>query len=168
MTESKQQLKAMIRTFDDPALSAPCEDLRQGEDLSFLQLMRRVCVAADGQGLAAPQLGILKRAVFLRPCGVGYGEFMLNPGILDKSIETTLSMGEGCLSYPGERTDVLRAAAVKVIYLTKDWVPTVRTLTGIDAIVAQHEIDHLDGVCRVGDAWRRHRPARRSVVAAAV
>lgn len=148
-------LRAMIRTFGDPALSTRCEELQQSEDLAFLQLMRRVCLAANGQGLAAPQIGILKRAIFVRPGGVGYGEFMLNPVILDKSIETVISQGEGCLSYPGVRTDILRAAAVKVWYLSATWSPVMRTLTGVDAIVAQHEIDHLDGVCRVGDAWRR-------------
>ena len=102
--------------------------------------------AADGVGLAAPQIGVLQRVIVLdtrprqpesRPIA------MINPEIVAMEGETTYN--EGCLSIPGEAEDVDRAAVVTVRYLDPDGNEQTLTTDGLLAIAVQHETDHLDG-----------------------
>ena len=102
--------------------------------------------AADGVGLAAPQIGVLKRVIVLdtrprqpesRPIA------MINPEILSMEGETTYK--EGCLSIPGEAEEVDRAAVVTVRYVDPDGNQQTLTAEGLLAIAVQHETDHLDG-----------------------
>jgi peptide deformylase len=107
---------AKLKKFDDPVLSMVCEDLVPGEDLGFVRNLKFVCQATpNGIGLAAPQIGVLKRAVFVWPGRKGDGEFMLNPKITAASEEAVISRNEGCLSYPGFYADVRRRAGVAVV-----------------------------------------------------
>src|SRR5690606_28119572 len=77
--------KAMIRTFDDPVLHQPCAEIAAGEDLAWLRSMRVACEASgNGVGLAAPQIGIAKRACWISPTRLG-GWFMVNPVIVMRS-----------------------------------------------------------------------------------
>lgn len=103
--------------------------------------------AAEGVGLAAPQVGVLKRIIVLdttprqpesKPIA------MINPEIIAKHGDTTYN--EGCLSIPGETEEVARAAKVTVRYLDADNRQQTLTADGLLAIAVQHEIDHLDGV----------------------
>jgi peptide deformylase len=103
--------------------------------------------AADGVGLAAPQIGVLKNVIVLdttprqpesKPLA------MVNPEIL--SLEGKCSYKEGCLSVPGEAEDVERAAVVTARYLDEEGVERVITADGLLAIAIQHETDHLKGV----------------------
>jgi peptide deformylase len=102
--------------------------------------------AADGVGLAAPQVGILKRIIVLdttprqpesKPLA------MINPEIVSVEGQTTYT--EGCLSIPGEAEDVERAAKVTVRYLDPEGQAKTLDADGLLAIAVQHEIDHLDG-----------------------
>lgn len=150
-TMTKAQLLALIRTGDNPALRTVCEPLKPGDDLSFLLTMRDVCQATDtGVGLAAPQIGVLKRACYIWPMRKG-GEsyFMLNPVIEFKGPYWT-EAEEGCLSYPGATTVISRPESIRVRYFDEQWRDQVRWCIGFPARVVQHEIDHLDGICRVG------------------
>jgi peptide deformylase len=150
----RQKYLAMLRTFDDPALKVVCEPLTPGEDRSFLRDMRRVCMASpDGVGLAAPQIGISKRAVFLWPSRAGWGTFMLNPkiGAVGGGL---VEEREACLSYPGVWAPVKRWLWITVEWLDEHWMEQRARFTGFDARLAQNECDHLEGVCRVGEAWR--------------
>jgi len=103
--------------------------------------------AADGVGLAAPQIGVLKNVIVLdttpkqpesRPLA------MINPEIL--SLEGKMVYKEGCLSVPGEAEDVDRASSVMVRFLDEQGVEQTIKAEGLLAVAVQHETDHLKGV----------------------
>ncbi len=96
---------------------------------------------ANGVGLAAPQVGILRRIVVI---DVGEGPIvMVNPEILERSGEQTGE--EGCLSYPGKYGIVTRADYVKARAFDADMQPFEIEGEGLLARAIQHELDHLDG-----------------------
>ena len=96
---------------------------------------------AMGVGLAAPQVGILKRIVVI---DVGDGPIILiNPEIIEKSGEKTGD--EGCLSVPGMSGQVTRPDHVKVKALNEDMEEVVYEGEGLLARAFCHELDHLDG-----------------------
>ena len=96
---------------------------------------------ARGVGLAAPQVGILKRIVVI---DVGDGPIILiNPEIIEKSGEQTGD--EGCLSVPGMAGQVTRPDHVKVKALNEDMEEVVYEGEGLLARAFCHELDHLDG-----------------------
>ncbi|MBB3127467.1 peptide deformylase [Paenibacillus rhizosphaerae] len=99
---------------------------------------------AEGVGLAAPQVGILKRLIVV-DVGDEHGLIkMVNPEIVAKDGE---QFGpEGCLSIPGLNGDVRRAEQVTVKGLDENGKELTITGTGLLARCFQHEIDHLDGV----------------------
>jgi peptide deformylase len=103
--------------------------------------------AADGVGLAAPQIGELVNVIVLdttprQPDSKPVA--MVNPEIL--SLEGKILYKEGCLSVPGEAEDVDRAAAVTVRYLDEQGAEQTLRAEGLLAIAIQHETDHLKGV----------------------
>ena len=96
---------------------------------------------AMGVGLAAPQVGILKRVVVI---DVGDGPIILiNPEIIEKSGEQTGD--EGCLSVPGMSGQVTRPDYVKVKALNEDMEEVVYEGEGLLARAFCHELDHLEG-----------------------
>lgn len=100
---------------------------------------------AYGVGLAAPQVGVLKRIVVI---DVGEGPIVLvNPEIIETSGEQTGD--EGCLSVPGKAGIVTRPNVVKVRALDKDMKPIEMEGEGLLARAFCHEIDHLDGILYV-------------------
>lgn len=97
---------------------------------------------AEGIGLAAPQVGILKRVIVV---DVGEGLLgLVNPEVVLAEGEQTGP--EGCLSIPGIQADVTRANHVIVKGLNRDGEPVAVDAEGLLARCLQHEIDHLDGV----------------------
>jgi len=97
---------------------------------------------ADGCGLAAPQVGILRRVVVI---DVGEGPLILvNPEIIETSGEQLES--EGCLSCPGQYGIVKRPALVKVRAQGRDGAYYTMVGDGLLARAFCHEIDHLDGI----------------------
>ncbi len=117
--------------------------LQVTEDVTELvEQMERIMRAANGVGLAAPQLGILQR-IFVYDAGDGF-HAVINPKILQRKGE---QIGvEGCLSLPGLQGDVARAEEVVVKGLDQFGKPVRVRGEGLTARVMQHEIDHLDGV----------------------
>ncbi|MCY7796114.1 peptide deformylase [Bacillus spizizenii] len=98
----------------------------------------------DGVGLAAPQIGILKRVAVV-DIGDNSGRIdLVNPEILEKSGEQTGI--EGCLSFPGVYGDVTRADYVKVRAFNRQGKSFILEARGFLARAVQHEMDHLDGV----------------------
>lgn len=109
--------------------------------------MAETMYAAPGVGLAAPQVGIGQR-LFIVDVATEDDEpsdlrVFINPEIIETEGETTFN--EGCLSFPGIREDIDRAARVKVRALDKDGHPFELEAEGLLAIAIQHENDHLDG-----------------------
>jgi len=104
---------------------------------------------APGIGLAAPQVGVLRRIVVM-DCGSGEeGEApdpmaLLNPEILASSAAEA-TFNEGCLSIPDIYADVTRPEAVRVRWMTLEGEIEERDFEGVRATCVQHEIDHLNG-----------------------
>jgi len=117
--------------------------LKITEDTAALvDQMERIMRAANGVGLAAPQLGILAR-IFVYDAGDGF-QAIINPKILGRKGE---QIGvEGCLSIPGLQGDVTRAEEVVVKGTDQFGKPVRIRGDGLTARVIQHENDHLDGV----------------------
>ena len=116
--------------------------------------MYETMYAADGVGLAAPQIDLSIRLVVIgfRPYDEKtdtYGDVaeehvLINPEIVEFRGEKKY-FNEGCLSIPDIHEDVLRPEAVVVRYMDTDFNEHTEEFTGMLARVAQHEIDHLDG-----------------------
>lgn len=109
---------------------------------------------ANGVGLAANQVGILKRMTVI---DVGDGVIeLINPEILDRKGE---QLGpEGCLSFPGLLADVRRAEWCKVKAMDRHGEEFTMEGEGLLARALQHEIDHLDGIVFTQWAERFYRP----------
>src|SRR5471030_1911882 len=104
--------------------------------------------AAPGIGLAAPQVGELRRVVVLdidREDTKTGPLLMANPEIIAVS-EEDATYEEGCLSLPEHYSDVVRPAKVTVRYLDRDGAQQELACEGLLATCVQHEIDHLDGI----------------------
>ena len=132
-----------IRKYDDPALYKVCRpvekfDERLGE---LLDDMAETMYQANGVGLAAPQVGILRRVVVI-DVGDGLIE-LVNPRILRTAGSETTS--EGCLSFPGEYGLVERPTEVEIE--AEDRHGKTFRMTGHDLLARAfcHETDHLDG-----------------------
>lgn len=107
---------------------------------------------ADGVGIAAPQVGVLKRAIIVDLSEEdGPGPYkLINPVIKKKTGEQVCR--EGCLSVPGKLGDVIRPKHVVVEALNEKGEKVVIKADDILAVVLSHEIDHLDGVLFVDRA----------------
>lgn len=106
----------------------------------------------DGVGLAAPQVGVLKRAIVIDLSEEGgEGPYkLINPKIIKKKGEQICR--EGCLSVPGVLGDVIRPAEVTVEALNEKGEKVVIKAKDILAVVFCHEIDHLDGILFIDKA----------------
>lgn len=102
----------------------------------------------SGVGIAAPQVGILRRLIIVQRTdkeGEPF-EFYVNPMIVDYSEESQRGL-EGCLSIPNKWGIVERAESVKISYQDPETFKTkIETVEGFTAVIFQHEIDHLEGV----------------------
>ena len=107
--------------------------------------MAETMYAADGAGLAAPQVGVLKRAVVI-DVGEGLIE-LVNPEILWSEGEAIST--EGCLSVPGRRGTVKRPEKVRVRAQDRKGNPIELEGEGLLAVCLCHELDHLDGILYV-------------------
>ncbi|XID91247.1 peptide deformylase [Paenibacillaceae bacterium WGS1546] len=119
----------------------------------LLDDMAETLYASDGRaGLAAPQVGILRRAIVM-DCGDGLIE-LINPEIVETSGEQ--EGPEACLSYPGYHGYVKRAEYVKITTMNRQGETVELEGEGFLARCIQHEIDHLNGVLfvdRVREPW---------------
>jgi peptide deformylase len=131
-----------LKTVSD-AVADIDDDLRRLAD-DMLETM----YDAPGSGLAAPQVGILKR-LFVMDCGKKEGSdpapmVLVNPEIIASS-EDTKVYEEGCLSIPEIYADVERPSEVTMRWLGLDGDEHEQTFDGFPAVCVQHEIDHLNG-----------------------
>lgn len=135
-----------IVTYPDPILEQPCApvtafDRRLGR---LLDDMYETMLAADGVGLAAPQIGVAKQIAVI-DVGDEHGRIeLINPVVIEARGEQVDV--EGCLSFPGLFGEVPRAKFVKVRAQNRRGRPFTLSATGFLARALQHEIDHLHGV----------------------
>jgi peptide deformylase len=134
-----------IRTFGDPVLKSRATPVKDfDESLEHLaEEMMRVMREAEGVGLAANQIGHLKRIFVATHEDEQY--VIVNPVIKERS-EVTEKDIEGCLSIPETRVEVERPIAVTVSGQDLSGEPVRLEAEGLLARIFQHEIDHLDGV----------------------
>jgi len=139
-----------IITAPDPRLKLKAKPVVKldAEIRRLMDDMLETMYLAPGIGLAAPQVGVLKRVLVVDVAGEGEKPAPLkiaNPEILWRS-EELATYNEGCLSLPEHYADVSRPAAIKLRYL--DYQNEIREIEakGLLATVIQHEMDHLEGV----------------------
>lgn len=123
--------------------------------------MARLMLDAPGIGLAAPQIGVLKRVIVISADLEDEDQGVValcNPQIVDRSEDLELD-DEGCLSLPGISVPVERSSAVVCEALTLSGSPLRIEATGMQARLLQHEIDHLDGILILDRATPEERKA---------
>lgn len=133
-----------IRIMGDPILEKVCKEVKEvtPRTQELIDDMLETMYDANGVGLAAPQVGILKRIVVIDVTGED-PIVLINPRILETSGEQT--GGEGCLSLPGKSGTVTRPNYVKVKAYDRNMKPFEIEGTELLARAFCHEIDHLDG-----------------------
>jgi peptide deformylase len=139
-----------ILVAPDPRLLKKSDPVDQvdAEIQQLMDDMLETMYKAPGIGLAAPQVGVLKRVIVLDIAPEGEAPAplkMANPEIVWVS-DDDAAYNEGCLSVPEHYADVVRPAACKVRYLDHQNESRELDAEGLLATCVQHEIDHLDGV----------------------
>ena len=134
-----------VRTLGDPILEKVCKPVKNMTPnlLTLIDDMFETMYEAKGVGLAAPQVGILRRI-----CVVDVMDddpvLLINPELVESSGEQTDD--EGCLSVPGKCASVTRPLNVTVKALDRDLNEVVYEAEGLKARAFLHEMDHLDGI----------------------
>ena len=133
-----------IRIMGDPILEKVCKEVKEVTPRTQVLIddMLETMYDANGVGLAAPQVGVLKRIVVIDVTGED-PIVLINPRIMETSGEQT--GGEGCLSLPGKSGTVTRPNYVKVKAYDRNMKPFEMEGTELLARAFCHEIDHLDG-----------------------
>lgn len=141
-----------IVLYGDPILKKKASDVEEADDSvkEFVEHMYETMYAAQGVGLAAPQVGFSLRVFVIdtRPMGEdeadGLKQAFINPEIISEEGEPW-PFEEGCLSIPGIREDVQRKPVVKIKYFDENWVAHEEEYDDLVARVIQHEYDHIEG-----------------------
>ena len=139
-----------IRISTDEVLRKKCKEVKEITPnlLTLLDDMADTMYEANGVGLAAPQVGILKRAVVI-DIGEGLVE-LINPVILETS--GSQIDDEGCLSVPGKYAPVDRPYYAKVKAMDRDGNEFIIEGEELMARALCHELDHLDGILYIDKA----------------
>ncbi len=137
-----------VRVMGDEILGKVCKPVKKMDDrtMQLIEDMFETMYETNGVGIAAPQVGVLKRIVCM-DVGDGNQYVMINPEILELSGEQTGM--EGCLSVPGKRGQVTRANYAKVKALDENMEEIIIEGEELLARCIQHECDHLDGILYV-------------------
>ena len=133
-----------IKKYPDPILRKKCQAVEKVDEevKKLAEEMLRVMYANKGAGLAAPQVGVLKRIIVF---DLGQGpEVYINPKILKK--QGRMKSLEGCLSLPEVSLEIKRASKIRVEALNKKGEKKIFKAEGLRAFVLQHETDHLNGI----------------------
>ena len=137
-----------ILIHPDPRLKKPCEPIAEvSAELTQLAAdMLETMYDAPGIGLAAPQIGVMRRIIVMDCMKDAPPEPMvlLNPEVI-WSCEDLSTYEEGCLSIPDQYADVKRPASVKVRWMDLSGEIQEQQFDGLWATCVQHEIDHLNG-----------------------
>ncbi|MBO5292001.1 MAG: peptide deformylase [Lachnospiraceae bacterium] len=133
-----------IREIGEDVLTKKCKEVQEMTDRTreLIEDMIETMYEANGVGLAAPQVGVLKRIVVIDTTGEDL-LVMINPRIVETSGEQTGY--EGCLSVPGKTGVVTRPNYVKAVALDEEMQPFEVEGTELLARAICHELEHLDG-----------------------
>ena len=145
--ERREEALAKVLKFGDPVLrskASPVTDF-DGDLASEVERMIEIMRDGMGVGLAATQLGVLRRVLVFQAGHDAPATALVNPEI-EWSSDDLVTAEEGCLSLPGVIVDVERPLHVRVTALDPSGEPLSVEASGLEARVIQHEMDHLDGV----------------------
>ncbi len=134
-----------IKKYPDPVLKKKAEPVKEitPEIKELIFNMKETLGPKRGVGLAAPQVGVLKRIIVIRAKDKLLA--FINPEIIKKSFRK-ISDTEGCFSFPGLWLKIKRAKTVRVKALNEEGKEVFIDAQDFLAMVFQHEIDHLNGV----------------------
>ena len=126
----------------------------------LIEDMAETMKESQGVGLAAPQVGVLRRIIIVKT--QDGPQAFVNPKIIRKSKKKETEE-EGCLSLPGIRLEIKRAKEVEVEALDKEGREIKIKVQDLTARIIQHEIDHLDGILFIDRIpfWRRWKIGRK-------
>jgi peptide deformylase len=146
--EARRRLAlAQIRQYPDPVLRMKANDVGAfDEDLArLIERLNSLLADANGLGLAATQVGVLRRVFVFQPDPEAPPQALVNPRLTDGSDEK-VGDEEGCLSLQGVVIPVDRHERITVEASDPQGNEVRLELEGLPARVAQHELDHLDGI----------------------
>ena len=146
--EARRRLAlAQIRQYPDPVLRLEAQQVQDFDDdlKQLVERMARLMQDARGVGLAANQVGVLRRVFVIQPEDEPEPRALVNPSIVERSEESGED-DEGCLSMQGVVVSVERPVRIRLEASDEEGKPVTLELEGLPARVAQHELDHLDGV----------------------
>jgi peptide deformylase len=158
--ERRAEALSQVLKFGDPVLRSAASpvtefDERLAADAErMIELMR----GAIGVGLAATQLGTLRRMLVFQVGSEAEPTVLVNPEI-DWTSDDLVTAEEGCLSLPGVVVDVERPLHVRARAVDVRGEPLTVEASGLEARVIQHEVDHLDGVLMLDRAEKEQRRA---------
>ena len=135
-----------ILTWPDPRLSQVCTPVTD-DATALANDMLDTMYAAPGRGLAAPQIGEMRRVFVMDATWKDAAPtpmVFVNPEITNASDATT-TLDEGCLSIPGILAPITRPAEVTMRWTTLNGDTAEQSFTGFEAACVQHELDHLNG-----------------------
>ena len=156
--EVRRQLAlAQIRQYGDPVLRMQAHEIGDVDDdvRRLVDRMTSLMEDAQGVGLAATQVGVLRR-LFVFVNGDDGPQAVVNPTVVERADETEPDE-EGCLSLQGVKVPVERSVRVVVEGLDANGKPVRHELEDYTARVVQHELDHLDGVLIIDRTDDEHR-----------
>ena len=133
---------------DDPRLHSKAEilNLHQWPELNeTIDAMFKLMHSHDGMGLAAPQVGVMKRLFIMWNSNSSTHYVCINPRVIKLGKKTAVK-NEGCLSYPDQKVLVERPIEIRVTYQNLRGTKVTKKLVGIMARCFLHELDHLNGV----------------------
>jgi len=158
--ERRRAALAQVRVFGDPVLKSPATTVGAFDERLAQDVERMVGIMRDGLGvgLAATQLGLMRRLVVFQAGFDARPTALANPEIEWASGELTVAE-EGCLSLPRVVVEVERPLHVRVRGRDVRGEPILLEASGLEARVLQHEIDHLDGVLTLDRTTREQRKA---------
>jgi peptide deformylase len=145
--EARRRLAlAQIRQYPDVALRMTGRPVEEFDDelRGLVARMKRLMKDASGIGLAATQVGILRRVFVFQPSEEEIAA-VVNPEVVERADETSV-VEEGCLSIQGVLVPIERSTAVTIVGRDENGEDVRFALDDIYARAAQHELDHLDGV----------------------
>jgi peptide deformylase len=158
LLERREAALAHVVKFGDPVLKSKASPVAAFGPELRAEVERMIAIMRDGLGvgLAATQLGSLRRLLVFQAGPDGEPTALVNPEIEWLSEESTIAE-EGCLSLPGVSMDVERPLYARLSGRDAEGEPIAIEAAGLEARVLQHEIDHLDGVLILDRTSREQR-----------
>jgi peptide deformylase len=158
LLERREAALAQVVKFGDPVLKSKASPVREFGPELRAEAERMIAIMRDGMGvgLAATQVGILRRLLVFQAGADSEPTSLVNPEVEWASEEVVVAE-EGCLSLPRVSMDVERPLHARFSGLDTGGEPVRIEASGLEARVLQHEIDHLDGVLILDRAPRQQR-----------